>query len=432
MSPEWRNIEHMFDKFVRVDPAAGEAELRDRIAELERLKAAAAAGQARATAALDTARRARESATRIPMSRRGRGLGSEIGLARMDSPTHGNRYLSDARILVHDMPHTLAALETGTLTEARARLIVREAACLSPTDRRRLDHQLCADHTNLIGLGDTRIRNDAKAIAYQLDPIAVTDRATRAPEDRNVTFRPAADNMAIVTALLPATDAASVRDALTDSADRCPDGRNRGQAMADTLVARVTGRDVTTPVPVGVNLVLSDDTLFAGSAQPAYLQGHGPIPAAEARRMIADALADENSWTTLRRLYAAPDTGALVAMESRSRRFPKGLARFIAIRDQTCRTPYCNAPIRHIDHVQPYHRNGPTSAANGQGLCEHCNYVKETPGWHVVAGVDESGRHITKHITPTGATYRSTAPPLTGGLRVLTREIHIVVNRRAA
>ncbi|KHO26754.1 HNH endonuclease [Mycolicibacterium setense] len=422
----------MFEQFANVDPDAGEAALRDRIAELERLKSAAAAGQARAAAALEVARRTGEAAAGVPTSRRGRGLGSEIGLARQDSPAHGRQHLADARILVHDLPHTLAALETGVLTESRARLIVREAACLSPADRRRLDEQLCADHTKLLGLGDARITADAKTIAYQLDPVAVIDRATRAPEDRAVTFRPAADNMAIVTALLPATDAACVRSSLTSAADRCADGRNRGQVMADTLVSRVTGRDVTKPVPVAVNLVLSDDTLFAGSTQPAYLQGHGPIPAATARRMIGNAVVDDSSWATLRRLYAAPDTGALVAMESRSRRFPKGLARFIATRDQSCRTPYCDAPIRHIDHVTPHHHHGPTSAANGEGLCERCNYVKESPGWHVVAGFDESGRHTTEFITPTGATYRSTAPPLAGGLRVFTREIHMVINRPAA
>ncbi|MEV0673783.1 HNH endonuclease [Mycobacterium sp. NPDC050441] len=422
----------MFESLAKVDSDADEAALRDRIAELERLKAAAAAGQARATVAMESARHSAEAATRVPVARRGRGLGTEIGLARMDSPANGRQHLSDARILVLDLPHTLAALETGVLTEARARLIVREAACLSPADRRRLDHELCADPASLIGLGDTHIRSDAKPIAYQVDPISVIDRATRAPEDRTVTFRPAADNMAIVTALLPATDAASVRYTLTEAADRCADGRNRGQTMADTLVTRVTGRDTTTPVPVAVNLVLSDDTLLAGSTQPAHLQGHGPIPAAAARRMIRDALVDDNSWATLRRLYATPGTGTLVAMESRSRRFPKGLARFIATRDRTCRTPYCNAPIRHIDHVQPHHRNGPTSAANGQGLCEHCNYVKEHPGWQVRTRTDESGRHTTEHITPTGATYRSTAPPLAGGLRVLTREVHVVVNKRAA
>lgn len=121
-----------------------------------------------------------------------------------------------------------------------------------------------------------------------------------------MTFRPAADDMAIVTALLRATDAASVRSALTEAADRCADGRNRGQAMADTLVARVTGRDVTVPVPVAVKLVLSDNTLFGGSAHPARLEGYGPIPATMARRLISDAVADDDSWATLRRLYAAP------------------------------------------------------------------------------------------------------------------------------
>jgi hypothetical protein len=54
-------------------------------------------------------------------------------------------------------------------------------------------------------------------------------------------------------------------------------------------------------------------------------------------------------------------------MESRSRLFPKGLAEFINLRDDTCRTPYCDAPIRHRDHAVPSHRDGPTSAVNGLG-----------------------------------------------------------------
>ncbi|MGV9796868.1 DUF222 domain-containing protein [Mycobacterium sp. NPDC003449] len=420
------------DGLTQFTSGADQATLRHRLADLERLKSAAAAEQAVVTVALDTARHAAESAAGIPLRRRGRGLGAEIGLARQDSPTRGTQHLNDARILVHDLPHTLAALRSGTLTEWRAQLIVREAACLSPDDRRRLDDELCADTTALLGLGDTRVRASAKEIVCRLDPQAVIDRATRAPEDRDVRFRPAPDAMAIVTAVLPAADAATVQATLSQAADECSDGRNRGQAMADTFVARVTGRDTATPIPVTVSLVLSDETLLGGSAQPAHLSGYGPIPATMARRMIERAVVNDDSWASLRRLYARPDTGALVAMESRARRFPKGLARLIATRDQTCRTPYCNAPIRHFDHITPHHRGGPTSAANGQGLCERCNYVKESPGWTVVAGVDENGRHTTEYITPTGATYRSTAPPLPGGIRTLTREVHIVVNKPAA
>ena len=36
--------------------------------------------------------------------------------------------------------------------------------------------------------------------------------------------------------------------------------------MADTLVGRVTGRSVAEPMPVAVNLVISDDALLAGSS----------------------------------------------------------------------------------------------------------------------------------------------------------------------
>jgi hypothetical protein len=102
-----------------------------------------------------------------------------------------------------------------------------------------------------------------------------------------------------------------------------------------------------------------------------------------------------------------------VAMESRARLFPKGLAKFIDLRDDTCRTPYCDAPIRHHDHARPHRRDGPTSALNGLGDCELCNYTKEAPGW-VVTTQDENGLHTAELVTPTGARHRSTAPPLPG------------------
>ncbi|HSS22914.1 MAG TPA: HNH endonuclease, partial [Mycobacterium sp.] len=55
----------MFDSLVAVDPMADQSALIERIAELERSKSAAAAGQARAAAALDTARREAEAAAGV-------------------------------------------------------------------------------------------------------------------------------------------------------------------------------------------------------------------------------------------------------------------------------------------------------------------------------------------------------------------------------
>ncbi len=114
-------------------------------------------------------------------------------------------------------------------------------------------------------------------------------------------------------------------------------------------------------------------------------------------------------------------------MDSRRREFDGLLRRMLVLRDQTCRTPYCDAPIRHADHVRPHRVGGETSLVNAAGLCERCNLVKEAGGW--VARVDGSvteavgptrhGRdgsagaeHATTVTTPTGHRYRSFAPPL--------------------
>jgi hypothetical protein len=422
----------MFDELASIESGLGEAALVERIAALERMKSAAAAGQARAAAALDLVRRAREADAGMPAAKRGRGVASEVALARRDSPVRGGRHLGFAKTLVNEMPHTLAALEAGALSEWRATLIVRESACLDLEDRRALDAEMCSDTGGLDGLGDARIAAAAKAIAYRLDPHAVVDRAVRAETARTVTIRPAPDTMTYVTAFLPMTQGVSVYAALKRAADTCGDGRGRGQIMADTLVERVTGRPAEVPVPVAVNLVVTDESLLAGSTVPARLAGYGPIPAAVARRLVGTAAHDARSRATLRRLYRHPRSGALVAMESRSRLFPKGLARFIDLRDDTCRTPYCDAPIRHHDHATAHHRSGPTSAVNGLGECERCNYSKEAPGWTVTAACDENSRHTAEFITPTGARHHSAAPPLPGLVVVDLSEMEVHIGIEVA
>ena len=99
-------------------------------------------------------------------------------------------------------------------------------------------------------------------------------------------------------------------------------------------------------------------------------------------------------------------------MDLRARLFPPGLRRLIQARDDTCRTPYCDAPIRHFDHIIPWHRGGPTTRYNGAGLCEACNHTKETPGWSVRPR--PGPRHMLEVTSPSGHSYPSMAPPLPG------------------
>ena len=124
----------------------------------------------------------------------------------------------------------------------------------------------------------------------------------RAESERRVTSRPAPDDMAYVTVLLPMAQGVAVYASLWRAADTTFDDRSRGQVMADTLVERVTGRPADVPVPS--RLTLSSPTkLSRRDSAPAQVPGYGPIPAAIACRLASDAIADERSKAALRRLY---------------------------------------------------------------------------------------------------------------------------------
>jgi hypothetical protein len=114
----------------------------------------------------------------------------------------------------------------------------------------------------------------------------------------------------------------------------------------------------------------------------------------------------------LRRLFTHPHTGQIIAAESRRRDFSPGQRRWIINRDQHCRTRYCNAAIRHIDHIHPAHTGGPTSITNGQGKCATCNYTKQAPGWTdtTITDATNTTTHQVQTTTPTGHHYRSTPP----------------------
>lgn len=403
------------------------AALVDLIAGLERLKAAACALQAEAAAALDRAERERQALAGVPTRRRGLGIAAQVGLARRESPHRGAALLGAAKAWLSEMPHTFGALRAGCLSEHAAMLLVQETACLEVEDRREVDALLCADPSALVGVGTRQLVASARGHAARLDPSAVVRRARRAASERCVTLRPAPDTMTYLTALLPVAQGVAVYAALCRAADAAvaagvpedpPDAgnqvgraaarRGRGQIMADTLVELVTGQSSASAVPITVNLVLSDSALLGTGHESAHLPGGGPVPAQVARELVAAGIDADAAW--LRRLYADPG-GDLVAMTSRSRFHPDGLAEFLRIRDQgICRTPYCGAPGRQIDHIVPAASGGATTADNGEGLCVACNLAKEAPGWSRRPVQRAGPGHTVLTTTPTGHQYLSRAP----------------------
>ncbi|MFC9357362.1 HNH endonuclease [Rhodococcus sp. NPDC057014] len=383
---------------------------------VESLKSVGCAVQAVVTDDVATCMREDRKARGLPRAEWDRGIASQIALARRESPNRGGRHLGFAQAVVHEMPHTLALLRSGRLNEWRATLLVRETACLSAHDRAVVDRRLCSDPAVLDGVGDRGLVAKAKALAVELDAAAVVARYRKAVSERRVTTRPAPDSMAYLSVLLPMEQAVCLQATLGRDADSLiatggSGGRTRSQLMADLLFDRGTGASVADGVPVAVNLVLSDETLLAGGHEAAHMQGFGTVPAGIAWQLVADAI-DGDTETSLRRVYACPQTGALTAMEAQSRTFPKSLRKLIDLRDQTCRTPWCDAPIRHHDHIRSHGKSGATSADNGSGLCEACNYAKESDGWTARPVHKPDRTHLIDLGTPTGHHYRSAAPPL--------------------
>ncbi len=401
--------------------AANDGVRVDRIRALEELKSAVAAAQARETAAFAASQRIEQAAAGVPGEQVGRGIAAQVGLAGRISPFHAQRYVGWATVLTRELPGTFTALQAGRCNEWRAMIVARETAWLSKQHRAAVDRDLAA---RLEQLGDRQVEAEAKKLAYRLDPHGFVERIRQAANDRRVTLRPAPDTMARLTALLPVAQGVAAYAALTRATDTATgtatgtaagDGRSRGQVMADTLVERLTGQTTAAEVPVEINLVMTDQTLLDGGDEPAHLDRYGPIPAVTARELAHAPGGATPMW--LRRLFTRPGSGELVAMETRRRAFTAGQRRFLRLRDQHCRTPWCDAPIRHTDHVLPVAHGGTTSIGNGQGYCQACNHAKQAPSWTA----HPQGLEVVT-VTPTGHRYRS-RPPDPPGTRTPTSPV---------
>lgn len=376
---------------------------------LEELACTIAAAQAKLSVELDASQRRTQAGAGIPMAGQGRGVASQVAIARRVSPHRGQRLLGLAKLVSAELPHTWAAWRQGRITEWKVTLLARETACLTLADRREIDARIAGDPDRLEAMGPRELAAETASLAAQLDPAAAVARRRKAESERHVSLRPAPDTMTWFTALLPVKAGVALYAAVKQAADFATglgDPRGRGQIMADTLVSRVTGQPAEA-VGVTLNLTMPATSLFGPGEHPGHLDGFGPIPAELARELVAGTL-KARDHLDIRRLFTSPNTGQLQAMEARTRRFRGNLARFIRLRDQTCRTPWCEAPIRHLDHAEDHAEGGRTDALNGQGLCETCNQAKTMPGWRARPGPDGS---ITT-TSPDGQSWRTVAPAL--------------------
>ena len=258
------------------------------IEALEELKAASAAVQTVATARFAAVREQELAARNQPADRRRHAIGAQIALARHESPHRGSALVRTADRLVTNLPHTLHALATGTINEYRAGLAVGAASWLSPEDQQALDAELAPQ---LRGMGDRRVADTARGIAFRLDPDGAVARVRAAVADRRVSIRPAPDTMVWLSALLPVHDGVTAYAALHTHAQACRfagDTRSKGQIMADELVARLTAAPAgctdtgapTATITAHTHTGAADGNTGAAAADTAATDT-SPVPTAE-------------------------------------------------------------------------------------------------------------------------------------------------------
>ncbi len=279
--------------------------------------------------------------------------------------------------LIADLPAPLAHAIHDTLT-ARGRAI------LDQTDE---DSDGEADVT------------DADAFA-DVDTDVDTDVNTRVA--RGTSGGPCGETL--ITGPARPTDATctTTRTATTAVKDTRTLAQVRADILTDLLLTatastRATGAGVeavTAQIPA---LTLAGDP----NSGPPLLTGYGPIDPTTARRLAGLA----PGWD---RVFTDPTTGIPIAVD---RYRPSAeIRRYLAARDERCRTPGCTRPAHRCDrdHTTAAADGGPTAPDNLAHLCRRHHTVKHHTAWRV----RHLGHGTLQWTSPTGRHYEDRPPSL--------------------
>jgi Domain of unknown function (DUF222) len=306
----------------------------------------------------------------------------EIAAALRWSANLTGQRIEVAQALTGPLTATLDVLEDGALSYAQARAL---AAAVAPLDREATAEVQQRVLARAGGQSLARFSAALRRAVSAVDPRGAEQRHQACAGDRRVSVAADEEAMAWLHAYLPAVDAATIWTAVQAIADGVPagDARSADQKCADALTSLAAGalargelveQHARRPA-VQVTVALS--TLLGVDEQPGDLDGHGPIPAALARRIAADPT---GTW---RRLVTDP-RGRLIDYGRSRYRPPPALAEFVLARDRTCRGPITSRTARRcdIDHRQPWHDGGTTNQHNLQVLSKRAHIGKDQIGWH--------------------------------------------------
>ena len=337
----------------------------------------------------------------------------EIALALGVSEATADARVRDAERLATVMTATLAVMRDGQLSFGKGRALVRATANVGPEVARAVEAIVLPEAA---GLTEPEIRHRCEELIVELDAAGAAERHQRAKKTRTVKRWSEADGMGSLHVFSTAQDIATIWEAITALADNARGGAEDDRPLdarrvdvlvdmcADVLAAgewrgrRLTERQGRRP---HVQVLMPFAALLGGDSA-CELVGHGPISAAQARDIAADA--------TLSRLVCDPLSGQLLDYgETRYEPSPH-LKRFVMARDQRCIAPGCRVPATRcqIDHRVPFRLGDATGADNLGSPCQHHHVAKDGGGFDLRK--DENGDYVW--TTPLGRTYRRRATRL--------------------
>ena len=290
------------------------------------------------------------------------------------------------------LPGTAAALADGRIGVSQAQTVVRKAEEVKDRDDAAellaVVDQVGATTGQLVDRNRLGREIDTAVAKTGVDLLAERERTAFRRRSLSWTVR---DGMHVLHAELDPVGGATVRamlDSLSDKADE-KDTRGFLQRQADALVEMATLADTGRGVPKGtlqsarVLLSVTPDTLHGvAGAEPAVLDGHGPVSTELARQLCCDA--------TVNVVTMSPDGRALDATPDERLPSPRQRAAVIA-RDKSC--VGCGAAVSQceIHHITWWSAGGRTVTDNLVLVCWRCHTHVHQLGWQITR--DTTGRY---------------------------------------
>jgi hypothetical protein len=166
--------------------------------------------------------------------------------------------------------------------------------------------------------------------------------------------------------------------------------RSAGRRLADALVELAAqslgGERSGGRVRIGADVVIDYETLLriaSGDllARICDIEGLGPVPLSTVERLLCDCSVGR---VLMRGRSEVLDLGRRTDVPSPAQR------RALARRDQHCRFPGCDRPVRWTDahHIVHWTRGGPTDLDNLVLLCRRHHTACHEGGWNLVRNAD--------------------------------------------